>query len=63
MILSHHLTQQLLRERQRDLLREGSQRRARAAALHGVEPAPRAPAVEHRRISPQTNPAPGCRPA
>jgi hypothetical protein len=61
MILSHHLTQQLLRERQRDLLREGEERRARAAASCGAEPVE--PAVERPRVQPQPQPVTECRPA
>jgi hypothetical protein len=40
MLLNHHVHMQLMRERQRDLLREGDERRALAAAACGVEPEP-----------------------
>jgi len=60
MILSHHITEQLLRERQRDLLREGAERRARAAACSepsGVD------AGEPRERWQPLAAAPDCRPA
>ena len=59
MILSHHLTEQLLKERQHDLLREGEARRARAAAARAQEP--EVPPATRERWLAQPQPA-DCRP-
>jgi hypothetical protein len=60
MILSHHLTEQLLHERQQDLLREGEARRARAAAAQTKDPP--TPSATREPWLAQPQPA-ECRPA